>query len=106
MSDMYQGYENYPTFTVALWINNDRSREAQVRMQAVNPHLNAEEHPDVRMAEWLQKMTEESFTDSGVTLAMDNSDTVASTFLNHVMNEVDWLGLARKYISDEKEEGS
>lgn len=24
---MYQGYENYPTFTVALWFDNDRERK-------------------------------------------------------------------------------
>lgn len=103
---MYQSYENYPTFTVALWIDNDRERKTMQR-DMVRAHLRDDtESMDVRMAEWLQEQVRASFDESSVTLAMDNSDTVASTLLNHVMNSVDWLGLAREYISDEKEEGS
>lgn len=101
---MHQGYENYPTFTVALWIDNNRRRKALQRDHARMLIRGGKVSMDARMAEWLREMTETSFTESSVTVAMDNSDTVASTLLNHVMNSVDWLGLARKYIRDEKEE--
>lgn len=103
---MYQGYENYPTFTVALWFDNDRDRKTRQRDQ-VRAHLRDNtEAMDVRVAEWLRDQVQASFDEEYVTAAMDESDSVAGTFLNHAMQEVDWLGLARKYISDEKEEGS
>ena len=99
---MYQSYENYPTFTVALWFGNDREQKQYARYRARSWGTPGE----IQMAEWLRKRVEQSFTDDGVTLAMYNSGSVAGTLLGHVMNQVDWMGLARKYISDEKEEGS
>jgi len=103
---MHCGYENYPTFTVALWFDNDRGRKALQRSMTRAHLRDGTEHMDVRMAEWLQEQVQASFDEDYVTAAMDESDTVASTFLSHVMTLVDWLGLARKYISEEKEETS
>src|SRR6185437_6181314 len=100
MTEGYQGYANFPTFTIALWIDNNRRHSALIR-EAARAYRSREEYPDVRTAEYLQEYIERSFREDGVQLALDNSGSVASTLLSHVMTQVDWLGLARKYLEDE-----
>lgn len=96
------GYANYPTATVAMWIDNNRNMSNMVRLIAKQPAFTEDEHPDVRFAEWLEGVVEASFTMTGVRDATEASESVADTFLSHVMTQVDWLELARKYMSGEE----
>jgi len=88
---MYQGYENYPTWVMAVWIDNDRDVLSDV-MEAAMRSLpdSGPDFSDVRLAEWLRQYTEERLP--------EGCDPISESLLNHVMNEVDWLGLARKYL--------
>src|SRR5262249_21153550 len=98
---MHLGYANYPTATVAMWIDNNKSMSHMVRLIAQQDAFKGNESPDVRFAEWLEKMVEASLTMTGVRDVTEASESVADTFLSHVMTQVDWLELARKYMRDE-----
>lgn len=104
--ERHRGLANYPTFTVALWLDNNRGHSARVQRQATRlrfspPQPSHEEYPEVRMAEWLQEYVQHSFDDDEITAATDNSTSVAGTFLSHVMTLVDWMELSRRYMKQD-----
>lgn len=97
--EKHQGLASYPTWTVAVWLDNSAGHSLAVHRRRLlllsSPH---EEYPEVRMAEWLREYVEDSFMRDGVRLACDNSGSVAGSFLSHVMNLVDWMELSRRYM--------
>lgn len=101
--ERHQGLANYPTFTVALWLDSNSRHFLAVQREATRlrfspPQPSHEEFPEVRMAEWLQEYVQRSFSD--VTEVADESASLASTFLSHVMTLVDWMELARRYMKE------
>lgn len=92
--ELCESYANYPTFTVALWIDNDRYRQERTRVIATSFKSMPDEHPDVRMAEWLRSYVDRSLPD-------DTGSNVGTSFLDYALSTVDWLQLARHYMNEE-----
>ena len=88
---MYQGYENYPTWVMAVWIDNDRKLLSMVRDIAGITADGPEEHEDLALADWLRAWV-------GSQLPESQGNNPSGSLLNHVMTEIDWIGLARKYL--------
>jgi hypothetical protein len=85
----YNGWANYPTWNVALWINNDEDMQQEVISIARNTR-----DDKYKCAESLRAYIEDSFGE----LSGMQADLV-----NHALDEVDWDELAEAFISDAKE---
>jgi hypothetical protein len=85
----YQGYTNYETWAVALWVDNDeglyRARRALLAgMSTVEDHEKAN-----ALKEWVEEM----MPDVGATLWAD--------LLGGALSEVNWIELARNWAEEE-----
>jgi hypothetical protein len=87
----YQGWKNYESWAVGLWLDNDQSlqREAQ---RVVNREANI-----YRAADALKTfVTEDVLPDLGASLAQD--------LLNAAVSEVDWQEVAEHFKDEDEEE--
>jgi len=100
----YNGWANYETWNVKLWLDNDQGtytevtdHAAEVYAEAVEDNANALEYPYTsNFATWLKEYVEEM-----------QPELPASTFsdlLNAALGEVDWHEIALSYLGDAKEE--
>lgn len=81
----YQGWKNWETWNVALWIDNEQGSHEFWRERALeNPHGLAEE---------LHESFEESATEYGLVGAL-------SDLLSAALRKVDWDELAQHFVSD------
>ena len=105
----YQGWHNYETWNVALWIDNDQGTYEMVKDWASNaweesevvadrPYLNREQRATSTLADQIQELVED-----GNPLASDAS--MYSDMLSAAIGEVDWAEIAKGWIEEvEKEE--
>jgi hypothetical protein len=90
----YQGWTNYQTWAVALWVDNDEGLYHE-RIRVVRRSLARGNAYDVERAlkSWIEEMT----PDMGATLWAD--------LLTSALSDVDWSELAAHWIAED-EEGS
>lgn len=82
----YNGWKNYETWNVNLWLDNDGSDEI-IREMA------ADYRDDTNgLAHAIQEMIEENMPDLGASMFSD--------LLSAAMREVDWYEIAEHYIDD------
>ena len=85
----YNGYANYETWNVGLWIDNEEGLQSTVHEMA------REANGDVSdLANALKEFVEEMTPDLGSTMFAD--------LLNSALSEVDWYELAEGYLSEVK----
>jgi hypothetical protein len=86
--DTYQGWANYPTWAVNLWLSNDESlyRETLERASEFKgaPH---------RLAGCLKDWVSDE-------LAPDLGASFAADLLGYALGEVDWYEIATSWIQD------
>lgn len=102
----YNGWKNYPTWAVNLWLSNDEPlyREALYRTQAemVDPshtseHWDAEQTARFNVADMLKDWV----TDE---LAPDLGASFASDLLGYALGEVNWEEIADSWIEQVNEQ--
>ena len=100
----YNGWTNYETWNVKLWLDNEQGtyyevtgHATEVYAEAAEDGQDATDYPySTNMATWLKEYVEEM-----------QPELPASTFsdlLNAALSEVDWLEIAKSYLDDAKEE--
>lgn len=94
-NEKYNGYNNYETWLVALWIDNDQCYQSDV-------HELAEQNKDDEgsCASAIKAYVEEM---PDVSTAIENGGMVAD-LVNSTLSDVDWYELAEMYIKEIAEE--
>jgi len=93
-NEKYNGYNNYETWLVALWIDNDEYRQCEARRIARREPSLA--HLSDALKEWVESWDE-------VYTACDAASIVAD-LINAALSEVDWYELAEMYAKEAQEE--
>lgn len=99
----YNGWTNYETWLVNMWMDNDQGSQdyygsyaLQVYEEASDqPPLTREEHARLRFADWLKEHHEEN---------MPELPGVYGDLLRGALSEVNWCEIARHYIEAVQEE--
>lgn len=91
-SQGYNGWTNYETWAVALWIHNDEAEYETTRAMA---RAYADRTAENEYADWLEAFVEETMPDLGASLWAD--------LLNASFSEVDWYEIAKNYIEEVQE---
>lgn len=92
----YQGWNNYETWVVKLWLDNEQSTYFEVTGHAKEA-IEAETQR-YEFADWLKGYVEEMMPDLEASLASD--------LLRGALSDVDWFEIADAYLNDAKEEAS
>lgn len=95
MSEKYNGYNNYETWLVALWIDNDQLYASDVESMASGCTDDDVGDLSVSIKEYVENMPD-------VSKAIENGGMVAD-LVNSTLSDVDWYELAEMYIRDYKE---
>ena len=94
----YNGWKNYETWAVALWIDNDQGTYNWSRYLAEEVREDQERDRDAagQLADNLKDWVEETMPNLGGTMWAD--------LLNAAFSEIDWYEIAENYLSDMDEE--
>ena len=87
MCKEYNGYTNYQTWNVALWLDNDEVLYDLVRMKA------QELDKPSRIADWLKDFV----TDRS---PLASTASMFSDLLGHALAAVDWYEIAENLLED------
>lgn len=110
MCEKYQGWTNYETWAVKLWIDNEepdyRYWQAETRrhLATAKPAFDFQTKEDaarIGLAGQLKDEHEEAATEA---LNSDNKPTVFTDLLNAALGSVNWHEIAASLIADVKEE--
>jgi hypothetical protein len=93
----YNGWRNYETWDVALWIDNDQGSYYYARELVADAARDAE--PETRRIDVADALKE--WFEAG---APEMAASAYSDLLNAAMGEVDWLEIADHYLSDLEDE--
>ena len=101
MSDStYNGWKNYETWNVKLWLDNEQGTYYEVTghaTEAVTEARDQETEPDAyEFSRWLRDYVEE--------LRPELPASMFSDLLGAALSEVDYHEIAEAYLSDAKEE--
>jgi hypothetical protein len=97
----YNGWTNYETWNVSLWLDNDegsytyvRERADELKAEAVAARDENEsvDDPTYELAEWLEEFVEETTPDLGASMFAD--------LLGAALSEVDWREIAESVLSE------
>lgn len=100
----YQGWTNYETWAVALWIDNERSsyeywrEQAEHTLDELNHDSDEHEYSDAAVA--LGDEMEESFENDFEAIQDKLGHSVFSDLLGSSLSEVDWYEIAEKILDD------
>ena len=104
----YNGWTNYETWCVKLWLDNERGTYLEVTEHASEVYAEATEEAGApldtsfsntayELAEWLKEYI------TGEDNAPDLGASVYGDLLNAAFSEVNWLEMATSYLDDAKE---
>jgi len=110
MSEKYNGWTNYETWAVALWIDNQECTQRYWRDEArrswdesaARAFFTREESAAFHLAERLKAEHEKCVAD-GLFAPAYGSASVFHDLLNAALSEVNWREIAKHYIEDAKE---
>lgn len=99
-NNSYNGWKNYETWNVALWLDNEESSQRYWRdvtqecydSAVAEKPFTRDERARFDLAKRLQEEIVESAPDLGASMWSD--------LLNAAMSEVDWLEIAESWLSD------
>ena len=91
----YNGYTNYETWNVSLWIDNDHGTYSYTREQS-----EAFRDDAYGYADWLKEFVTEDNTESFGTAAVAEQSNLASDLLSAALSEVNWYEIAESYLSE------
>lgn len=99
MDERYNGWKNYETWAVALWIDNDQWLQEYAREMAQNVKTNNPNVDDIIthagiMAPLLKEWIEEDNP-------LADKATLFTDLLNAALSEVDWYEIAEHYLNEE-----
>ena len=106
--DRYNGWTNYETWAVALWIDNDEGSQAYWRQEATQATRNSIQAEQVSDGIWTSKeaarfnladQLKEELTDA----APDTGASVYSDLLQAAMDSVNWHEIANNLIESLEE---
>ena len=97
--EKYNGYNNYETWLIALWIDNDQYYQEAVHELAERYADDAGEHDLNGYASAIKDFVEEMPDVAG---ALENGGMVAD-MINSTLSSVDWYELAEMYMKEYKE---
>jgi len=89
--ETYQGWANYPTWAVNLWLSNDEGLYLDTRAMVAESRRKGD--PAGRLALNLQEFVDELLPDLGASFASD--------LLGYAVGEVDWYEIAENWLSEE-----
>lgn len=87
----YNGWKNYETWVVALWIDNDEGSYNESR-DLIRDCKETYEAADI-LKNWIEEMN-----------PLNDSASPWSDLLGAALSEVDWFEIAENYLSEMKEE--
>jgi len=97
----YNGWTNYETWLVALWIDNDQGTHEEARAMALRAARDPEPESmipghsmrayyfGVQIKEWVEE-----------TMIGDHGATLVADLLNGALSEVDWRSIAEHFLDD------
>ena len=85
----YQGWKNYESWAVALWLDNDEGSQGTVYEMAQSAIADGEEQ---RLADEIKNYIEDQNP-------LEGQNSMFSDLLNSALENVDWRELAQHYIS-------
>lgn len=100
----YNGWTNYETWCVALWMDNERAQYEYYQELAkdtwdaaeATPYSTREQNAKYTLADVLKDQIED-------TAPAENDGTVFADLLNAALSEVNWHEIADHYLADLKE---
>ncbi len=104
--ETYNGWSNYPTWAVNLWLSNDRALYEQAREMAGQAAYDAPEDDNVSDGIWTVQETArfrlaDTFKEWVVDdLSPDLGATFAADLLGYALGEVDWHEIADAWLED------
>lgn len=101
-SEGYNGWKNYETWNVALWLDNDEGSYNEVRRLARGV---AFDHEDDDEDDVMQRQARGDLADILKDYVTENHvpelpASMASDLLNAALSEVDWYEMAEHYLDD------
>jgi len=87
----YQGWANYETWAVKLWLDNEQATYEEVTEQARQQGTNGV----YDLAAWLEEYTQETLCADAPTAGL-----TADLFMS-AWQEVDWREIAQAYLGDQ-----
>ncbi len=96
MTDKYNGWANYETWVVNLWLTNDECMEEACREYANEALDDDGNHIDVAItatADWLDDMYTDWLDDLG-------PSGVMLDLLRHALDRVDWHEIAEVFVNE------
>jgi len=97
MCDKYNGWTNYETWNVALWLDNEQYMQELWSSRARELLEDEEEYPNAILQDELKEYIEDNNT-----LAGDAS--MYSDLLGAAIDSVNWYELAQSFLDDAKTE--
>lgn len=98
MSEKYQGYTNYETFTVSLELHNDRNLYEYWKGLALECKEAAEDPNETLPANCLlADLLKEDIQENS---PLADTATMYSTLLDSAISEVNWLELANEFLEE------
>lgn len=96
----YNGWPNYETWVVNLWLENDQGTYNMVRDQArIILRSDSDLSPEFRLAEWLKDLIEQN-------APWPEPAGMYSDLLSAALSSVDWRVIAESWLETEREEAT
>lgn len=89
----YNGWSNYPTWAVNLWLSNDEGLYRQTQQLVSDWATSGDDQPTIELADDLKTWVRDG-------LAPDLGASFASDLLGYALDQVDWLEIAKAWAED------